>query len=453
MKIEQKTKTNKKEKKKDHAERQMKVIIGIVCEYNPFHAGHAYHIRESRRLALLNREMGLPASTCDTGSAAADASPSQKEEAPLVICVMSGDFVQRGEWAILPKHERAESAVRGGADLVVELPLPWSLSSAEGFAAGAVDLLLGLGITALSFGSESGDIAGLKKAAEMLSEPGFPKKVSDYLRSARDLPYPEARAAVLRSLGGPAELLECPNDLLGVEYLKALLARSGVNFRGEKVRPFCVKRMGCGHDELSADVREQAPSDRQSSDPVYPSAMELRRLMRSRGVGADDAALDLAAVSRLRMLCLSGLSNEGDSANGAAERIRLGIRSGARTVNEVCAAAKTKSLNYSRLKRIVMREVLGLGEEFSEAAPPYARILAGNDRGKKYLASLRKASGCVPVITQPKKILKMDEYSRKVFACGAYAKDFYNLGFQNDPPVLCGEDYRTGPNFVSACEI
>lgn len=420
----------------DYADRGMKEIIGIVCEYNPFHAGHAYHIRESRRLVSMDRET--------------DHSPLQGEE-PLVICVMSGDFVQRGEWAILPKHERAESAVRGGADLVVELPLPWSLSSAEGFASGAVDILLGLGITFLSFGSECGDISALKKIAEMLSAPGFHEKVSEYLRSGRELPYPEARSAVLRSVGGPAELLEKPNDLLGAEYLKALLSRNGVNFRGEQVCPVCVKRAGCGHDELLPEENAEDLQDHDSEE-VYPSAMELRRKMKSEGKGADDAALDLAAISRLRMLCVSGLSDSGDSANGAGERIRLGITSGARTLDEVCSAAKTKSLNYSRLRRIAMREVLGVGEELASSAPPYARILAENDRGRKYLASLRKTSGCIPVITQPKQILKMDGFARKVFAAGAYAKDFYDLGFGNYLPGLCGEDYRISPVYVSDCE-
>lgn len=361
---------------------------------------------------------------------------------------MSGDFVQRGEWAILPKHERAESAVRGGADLVVELPLPWSLSSAERFAAGAVDILLGLGVTCLSFGCECGDISALETAAEMISAPGFHEKVSEYLRSGRELPFPEARSAVLRSLGGPAEFLEEPNNLLGVEYLKALLARRETNFRGERVRPVCVKRVGCGHDELLRDDNDSVFSE---TDIIYPSAMQLRRQMRDEGKGADDAALNLAAISRLRMLCMSGLSNTGDSANGAGDRIRLGISSGVRTVDEVCSVAKTKNLNYSRLKRIVMREVLGIGEELASASPPYARILAENDRGRKYLASLRKASGCIPVITQPKQILKMDEFSQKVFAAGAYAKDFYGLGFGNNFTGSCGEDYRISPIYVSNC--
>ena len=284
----------------------------------------------------------------------------------------------------------------------------------------------------------------------MLSAPGFHEKVSEYLRSGRELPYPAARSAVLRSLGAPVELADAPNDLLGTEYLKALSSFGWNNFRGERVRSICVRRIGSGHDKIAL---EEGTSAEQRNGIVYPSAMELRRIMKSEGKGADDAALDLAAVSRLRMLCMSGLSLSGDSANGAGERIRLGIRSGARTVDEICLTAKTKSLTYSRLKRIVMREVLRLDDELSASPPPYARILAANDRGRKYLASLRGLSGGIPVITQPKQIRKMEDYSRKVFAAGAYAKDFYNLGFRKNLPDSCGEDYRMGPIYVSDCEI
>ena len=120
----------------------MKKIIGIVSEYNPFHAGHAYHIKSSRQA------LGA--------------------EDSVVICVMSGDFVQRGEWAIQPKTMRAESAVRSGSDIVFEIPLPWCLSSAGIYASAGVEMLLALGMTHLSFGSESGDLEALRKAAQMM---------------------------------------------------------------------------------------------------------------------------------------------------------------------------------------------------------------------------------------------------------------------------------------------
>ena len=125
-------------------------IIGIVAEYNPFHAGHAWQIEKAREMA---------------------------GEESTVIVMMSGDFVQRGEWAIQPKAMRAVSACRGGADAVFELPLPWCLSSAEGFARGAVSLLLSLGITHLSFGSESAVLEKLSAAASRISEPGFEEEV------------------------------------------------------------------------------------------------------------------------------------------------------------------------------------------------------------------------------------------------------------------------------------
>ena len=397
----------------------MKKAIGIVCEYNPFHAGHRYHIEQSRKMAAENGTAG---------------------EEPAVICVMSGDFVQRGEWAILPKHERAEMAVKGGADLVVELPLPWCLSSAEGFASGAVDLLLRLGVTYLSFGSESGDLPALCRAAETVSSAAFLPSLSAYMHLHPELPYPAARAAVLSSCGVDADCLEHPNDLLAVEYLKALGKcgfRSGF---GEPVTPLAVRRVGSGHDE------------RKNGDAgPFLSAKALREEMKSAGQGTDGGILDIAAVSRLRELSPEVFGQIDDTANGAGERLLAGVRSGAGTVDAVCLAAKTKSLTFSRLKRIAMRAVLHVTSDLSDGMPPYARVLAMNARGREYLAFLR-GTETVPVVIRPKEIAALPEFARRVFAAGAYAEDFYDLGIRSGIPPKCGEDYRRGPCIVGNCE-
>ena len=171
-------------------------IIGIIAEYNPFHTGHEYHIARSRELL------------------GADST---------VICVMSGDFVQRGEAALYSKFARAEAACRCGADLVIELPLPWALSSAEGFARGAVGLLGALGATHLSFGSECGDVQRLERIAENLIDPAVNAEISRELNENANNSYASARQTVLaRRLGDEAKLIEQPNNILAVEYLKAI---------------------------------------------------------------------------------------------------------------------------------------------------------------------------------------------------------------------------------------
>ena len=168
--------------------------VGIVAEYNPFHSGHQYQIRKIRE------------------SCGADTP---------VVAVMSGDFVQRGEAASYDKFTRAEAAVRGGVSLIIELPLPWSLSSAEGFARGGVGLLGATGVVgALSFGSESGNLSAIEKTAAVLDTPEYNEALKAML--AGGTPFAAARAGAARALlGNTAAVLNTPNDLLAVEYLRA----------------------------------------------------------------------------------------------------------------------------------------------------------------------------------------------------------------------------------------
>ena len=191
-------------------------VIGIVCEYNPFHTGHGYHMEMSKN--------------------------SLNEEAPA-ICVMSGDFVQRGEAAVYSKFARAEAACRSGANLVIELPLPWALSSAENFARGSVAILDALGATHLSFGSESGDIRPLDNLAQILLDPGLNAEIKDIMNEDGSLSYAAARQiAVTRREGEIGELLENPNNILGIEYIKAIY-----DLR-LNIKPMTVERYGSGHD-------------------------------------------------------------------------------------------------------------------------------------------------------------------------------------------------------------
>lgn len=172
-------------------------IAGIVAEYNPFHNGHAHHIQQTR-------------------------AQDGRCRATHVVAVMSGHFVQRGEPALLPKPERSAWPWPGGADLVLELPLPWSLASAEGFAYGAVSILDALGcVEVISFGSECGDAAALEKAAAVLEEPRFGQLLR--FRLEEGISFPEARQKAVADIAGQktAALFSSPNNTLGIEYLKA----------------------------------------------------------------------------------------------------------------------------------------------------------------------------------------------------------------------------------------
>jgi predicted nucleotidyltransferase len=186
---------------------------GIVCEYNPFHSGHKYHIEATRR--LLGEDAGI-------------------------VCVMSGNFVQRGDCAAFSKHARARAAISGGADLVLELPVPWVLSSAESFARGGMWILERLGIvTHLSFGSECGDIGTLKAAAE--GSDSSEGNISELMASG--ISYAAARERALSEVDPTlGAVLSSPNNILGVEYLKA------IRRLGSKIEPVTVPRHMAGHD-------------------------------------------------------------------------------------------------------------------------------------------------------------------------------------------------------------
>ncbi|MEG1594681.1 MAG: nucleotidyltransferase family protein, partial [Oscillibacter sp.] len=191
-------------------------IAGIIAEYNPLHGGHV------RLMEQLRAQLG---------------------QETAILCVMSGNFVQRGDFALLRKHVRAEAAVKSGADLVLELPLPWAVSSAERFADGGVQTLIETGlVTHLAFGSECGDAAALRRLAAGLLGESFPALLRRELD--RGVSFAAARQAAVAQLpqSADAKLLETPNNILGVEYCKSLLRR------GSSIQPLALPREGAAHD-------------------------------------------------------------------------------------------------------------------------------------------------------------------------------------------------------------
>ena len=263
---------------------------GIIAEYNPFHRGHEYQIQYTK----------------------------EKFGADYVIIAMSGDYVQRGTPALLAKHARANMALRCGADLVLELPVSVCTASAEAFAMGGVSLLDGLGVVdLLCFGSESGEISALKELAEILVEE--PKKYKTLLRNflSQGLSFPAARSQALteyfknpRNFSGDdfdgvltplfnevTRILNTPNNILGIEYCKALLRL------GSSIRPVTVRREGMGyHDTLASnnlsDLRFDPASDT-DSDSDFPSACAIRKLIcgtdKNGGKYSDHTGYDILA--------------------------------------------------------------------------------------------------------------------------------------------------------------
>ena len=393
-------------------------VIGVVCEYNPFHRGHLLHLERCR--AALEGESA-------------------------VLCVLCGDFVQRGEAAVYDKFARAEAACRCGADLVIELPLPWALSSAEGFARGAVGLLGALGATHLGLGSETGETAPLRELALALLEEDTLEQIRELMASEGNLSFAAARERVLTErLGEKALLLRRPNDILAVEYLKAAAEQQ------LSLRPLAVLREGAGHDEVSAGEGPSSASELrrrlrageglggeipEEAEAVYARAREEGRELR------DPAMLELAVLSRLRMLERERFERLPDGGEGLGLRLWKAVQEEGR-LEDIAQAAKSKRYALARLRRMCLAAALGLEKDSARGLPPYARVLAFNQRGQTLLRELDGESP-IPLLSKPAQVRQLGERAESVFRLGAGAHDLYTLGLpaQERP----GEDWRRGP--------
>ena len=396
-------------------------IAGIICEYNPFHNGHAH------QLAVL-REAGY---------------------AP--VCVMSGDYVQRGEPAVIPAAARAEAAVRCGAALVLELPPSYALRSAEGFADSGVELLDRLGCAeALCFGSESGDAEALLATARTLLSPELVPLLKQELAGGAS--FPAARQRALERLGAPgAALLERPNSILAVEYCKALLRQHSA------LVPLALPRRGAAHD---------APLD--AAPGRYASASALRALVRAGGAAAlaphvppaclrlymqaeaegdilDGRAFGIAVLSRLRAMDAAGLRAVRGAAEGLENRLAAAVQ-GAGTLDELVQAMRTKRYATARLRRLVLDAALGYTGDLP-ALPPYLHVLGANETGLAVLRCARQAA-LLPLSHSLADLAARSAPAARVAAAHAAAEDLTALCLRHPAPM--GAAYTAKPVFPTS---
>ena len=386
--------------------------IGIVAEYNPFHTGHARHIRETRRLF---------------------------SEETAVIAVMSGNWVQRGECAVTDKWTRAEMTLTGGVDLVLELPTVWAASSAEGFAKGAVAILEATGVVdVLSFGSECGEIAPLRELARCLNSPEFSQTLRRELGPKRS--FAQSRRSAVERLLGPekAALLDFPNNNLGVEYLR---------FLPFGMKAVTIPRRGAGHD---SDTERDG----------IPSASLLRQYLRAgdmtsvspflslswKGEAADMKYLERAMTARLRSMTLEEAEALPDSGDGLAARLLCAARQTA-GLEELYALTKTRAYAHSRVRRLALYALLGLRQEDIPAAPPYLRVLGFNRRGQALLREMNQKAA-LPFFVKAahihdKTFRRFSSEAQALFALEERFTDLYSLCFPTPRPG--GLEWTTGP--------
>ena len=390
-------------------------IAGIIAEYDPFHKGHAAHIAATRAKSGGN--------------------------ATHVVTVISGSFTQRGEPALLSKFRRAEMALAEGADLVLELPLPYAMAPAETFAGGGVAILNALGcVHTLSFGSECGNTEMLLTLADLTEREEYKTELQKALNEG--IPYAAASQAAATALLGAeaASPLASPNNTLGLEYMRAA-RRQQADFAF-----FTLQRQGALHNEsapkqgvssaslLRKLVREQQTD---SAAPYMPSAaFAILKEADMQGETTLQAnRLEAALLARLRQMSASDFAHLPWLSEGLENRLYKASRTAA-TPEEVLQEVKTRRYPMARLRRILWAALLGITSEDTTTPPPYIRILGMNARGREILSA---ASPTLPILTRSAQVAELDERGKRLFALECTATDLHALAMTT--PLPCGTDH------------
>ena len=398
----------------------MSNVLGIVAEYNPFHNGHLHHLIESKNLT----------------------------NSDYTIAVMSGNFTQRGDVSIIDKWSRAQMAIENGVDLVIELPTIYAISSAENFASGAIKILDSLGIVDyLSFGSECNDISILSDVTDVLTnEPSEYKSLLSHELS-RGVSFPKARERALmmylNDIRRFNNVLSSPNNILGIEYLKAL------DKQNSKIHPITIKREGSAYNDDSIPV-----------DSGFASATSIRNLCQSHDISIlqnfmpensfnilqdclenghlvkNISEFDKLIIFTLRQMSTGEISNLPDVSEGLEFAIKSAVNQ-CNTTTELLSIINTKRYTQTRLKRIFLYALLGITKkdmQISKSIKPYIRILGFNNKGRELISEISKQNRKLTIISSVKKF--MDSNSNKnlklMLEKDILATNVYTLAYEYD---------------------
>lgn len=341
-------------------------VFGIIAEYNPFHNGHKYQI---------------------------DAIKQSGEH--TVVVVMSPNVVQRGDFAILDKWTRARAALISGADLVLELPSPFALATAEKFSKGATEILYKLGcVDYLCFGSESGNLEALSAAAELVDDAEVMARARELLKEG--ITFAKARSlAVKEKNSDAAAVLETPNDILAVEYIRSLKKLNS------NIKPYPILRHKSAHESkipidniasasfIRENFTEHAIKDFTPEGELYLS--EIKEGNVSEGI----ESLSDALLLKLRLMTNEQIAALPDVSEGLENRILRAAKQ-AKSIDELCSLLKTKRYTLSRIRRILMYALLSFSKQNDFENTPYIRVLGHNQRG---LELISRKTAQLPVIT------------------------------------------------------
>ena len=381
--------------------------IGIISEYNPFHSGHRYQLDEVRKTF---------------------------GEDCAIVCAMSGNWVQRGDAAITDKWARAEMALHGGADLVLEIPTLWAASSAETFARGGVSNLDATGLVdTLCFGSEAGQVEPLQAVVDCLDSPLWRNRLRHHLD--KGLSFPAARHKATSDLiGDQADCLRHPNTNLGIEYLRAMKAV------GASMEAYTLRREGAAHDDARDGEQTHVSASHLRARFAAHDPKPMPPPMRAEDeieVRADPAFLtecERAILAKLRTMEPEDLAKLPDCSEGLCDRLYAAARQ-ARSLEELYDLTKTKRYTHARIRRMVLWAFLGLTEADRPVALPYLRVVGFTEQGQLLLKKMKKTAS-LPILVKPAHASKLSPEAQRIFQLEARCTGMYDLCryfFQREP--------------------
>lgn len=389
-------------------------VFSVICEYNPFHNGHKYMIDKAK-----------------------------EKGASHIVAIMGGNFLQRGDVALINKYKRALCAIKNGVDLVVELPVIYATASAEKFAQGGISIANGLGCTdSLIFGSENGNIDELKKLAKLTLSDIFNSTVKEKLTLG--ISYPKALTECAKDLGYNklTELLLYPNNTLGIEYIKALYSSNS------SITPVTVERKGALHNSYevedniasASNIRERILNNIGWESLVPKISYNIISEEINNGRYASLKNGERAFLYKLRTMSKDDLLNLPDVSEGLENRIYSIIQKG-NNLTTITNSIKTKRYTLARIRRILIYALLGITKEMQSINDNYIRVLAFNDKGAEILKKAKK-NAVLPIINKISDSFKdLNDNQRKMLELDILAGDIY--------PLFCDKVYDCKTDYTN----
>lgn len=398
----------------------MSRVIGVIAEYNPFHNGHYYHLQETKEI---------------TG-------------ADYCVAVISGNFTQRGDTSIVNKWAKTYMAICGGADLVIELPTVYSISSAENFANGAIKILDNLKVVdAVSFGAEANDLATLNNIANVLYEE--PKAYTNILAHElkKGISYPSARENALmmylNDIKRYANTLNSPNNILAIEYLKALKVQKS------KLEPIMIKRKKVYYNDnkIVDDFASATAIRKLLQDGEYTNLRKVipRSSYTIIGQEARKGSIVLSLekyekeiIYALRKMKVEEIANLPDVSEGLQFAIKNAANE-SNTLKDLISNIKSKRYTQTRIQRILLYALLGIDKKLmdnSKKVVPYVRVLGFTQKGKSLLSEIARTNPKLNIITSLKKYMDQNKNKNKILSemleKDIFATDIYTLGYTGE---------------------